>query len=241
MLQAQTIKDIVISDFRAAAVFERHGIDFCCGGGISLEQACAEKGIDRKTLESELQQVLADPDLGQVRFERWEPDALVEHILTTHHRYVRSALPVIMAHTEKVAHVHGSRHKEVIDIAMIFRDVAAEMSAHMMKEEQILFPVIRTLSRAAREGAPPPQTQFGSIANPIRMMEAEHSSAGGAMETIRSLSGGYTPPDDACTTYRISFQELRQFEQDLHMHVHLENNILFPRALQLESQLLPSS
>jgi len=230
-----TVKDIVINDFRAAAVFQRHGIDFCCGGGVPLKVACEEKGIDPGILVADLREATAGPDSGQVRFDRWEPDLLVEHIVTTHHRYVKEAIPVIMAHTSKVAHVHGSRHPEVVEIGTLFQEVASEMTAHMQKEELMLFPFIRALSRSRREGSPAPRAPFGSVAGPISMMESEHASAGGAMGRIRELSEGFRPPEDACTTYRVSFQELNQFENDLHTHVHLENNILFPRAIALEA------
>lgn len=232
----ETVKDIVVNDFRAAAVFERHGIDFCCGGGTPLDRACADKGVSVEEVRKELEQ-LPETDGARVSFERWDLDVLVEHIVTTHHTYVKNAIPAIMAHTSKVATVHGSRHPEVIEIFQHFQGVASELTAHMQKEEFVLFPFICTLARARREETPAPRSPFGSIANPIRMMEAEHQSAGGAMEQIRKVSSGFTPPDDACTTYRVSFQELRQFELDLHTHVHLENNILFPGAVELESTL----
>ena len=236
-MEPTTVKEFVTRDFRAAAIFEKHGIDFCCKGGVSLESACAEKGLDAARIRQELSG-LAHTEATQERYETWGLDALVGHIVATHHRYVRSAIPVLQAHTAKVASVHGERRPEVIEIARIFEEVAAEMNSHMFKEEMILFPYISALAMARRSGGPAPRAPFGTIANPILMMEAEHASAGGAMERIRHLSDNYTPPEDACTTYRVAFQELRQFELDLHTHVHLENNILFPGAMQLESEFV---
>lgn len=235
-MEPTTVKDIVLNDFRAAAVFERHGIDFCCKGGVSLESACAERGIDPAIVRRELEGLPAGED-AQERPERWELDALAGHIVSKHHRYVRNILPSLLAHTAKVASVHGERHPEVVEIARLFEEVGAEMTSHMYKEEMMLFPYITMLAAAKRAGASAPRAPFGTIANPIRMMEAEHASAGGAMQRIRELSANYEPPADACTTYRVSYQELRQFELDLHAHVHLENNILFPGAMALEAAL----
>lgn len=236
-MDQRTVKEIVIADFRSAAVFERSGIDFCCGGSVPLEQACAERGVDAAALREELRQLTASGPSTETRFEEWELDALADHIVRAHHSYVREALPPLVMHTAKVAKVHGERHREVVEIAKIFQDVAAELSSHMQKEEMMLFPAIRGLARSRRDGTPVSHIPFGSIADPIRVMEMEHTSAGGGMERIRELSRGFQPPDDACTTYRVSYQELQHFERDLHIHIHLENNILFPAAIALESQL----
>jgi len=233
-----TIRDFVVNDFRSAAVFERHGIDFCCGGDVTLDQACENAGVEMESIRRELDDATSAPNGSIPRYERWDLDVLTEHIVTTHHSYVRSAIPVLLAHTEKVAMVHGGRHPEVVEIHHLMIQVAQEMTSHMQKEELILFPYIRAMARSRREGTdvqPPP---FGSISNPIQMMESEHESAGGALARMRTLANGFQPPEDACTTYRVSFQELAQFEADLHVHVHLENNILFPGAIALESTLL---
>jgi regulator of cell morphogenesis and NO signaling len=147
-------------------------------------------------------------------------------------------VPVILAHTQKIASVHGARHPELLQIAEHTNAVCEEMIQHMHKEEQVLFPYIISLVSARKEGRAIASSAFGSIQNPIRMMESEHESAGDAMYAIRSLSSGYTVPDDGCTTYRIAFQELQDFERDLHQHVHLENNILFPMAVKLEQELI---
>jgi|WetSurMetagenome_2_1015567.scaffolds.fasta_scaffold560339_1 regulator of cell morphogenesis and NO signaling len=233
--ETHTLKEIVRHDFRAAAVFERYSLDFCCNGGVTIEQACATRHLDAAPILAELTNLSHSPVPPDTRFTQWEADALIEHIVNVHHSYVRNAIPVLLTHTAKVARVHGERHPEVITIAERFSSVAEELSHHMMKEERVLFPYIDALVKAVREGQQPPVTHFGTAANPIRMMEAEHAAAGDTLYTIRSLSDNYTPPADACTTYQVTYQELRQFETDLHTHVHLENNILFPRAIALES------
>lgn len=229
-----TIREIVSGDFRAAAVFHRFGIDFCCGGGRTVKDACSERQLDTTEVLEAIGQATASPDAGTPRFAEWEPSTLVSYIVSNHHAYVREALPTIGSYTQKLAKVHGERHPELLEIAQLFEGVADEMTSHMMKEERILFPYIDALAAAAKRGSGIPAAPFGSIANPIRMMEHEHESAGAAMARIRELSGGYVPPADGCTTYQVCFKELDAFERDLHAHVHLENNILFPKALALE-------
>jgi regulator of cell morphogenesis and NO signaling len=230
------IRDIVADDFRAASVFQRHRIDFCCGGDRPVGEACRERGVDAGQLVAELEAATAAP--GDVpRFNTWDLDFLATYIVSNHHAYVRRAIETLGAHTQKVAAVHGDRHPETRDVARHFAAVSEEMTQHMMKEERVLFPYISGLAEAARAGRPGPAAPFGTIANPIRMMEMEHQAAGDSMAAIRELSRDFTPPEDACTTYRVSYKELEEFEADLHRHVHLENNVLFPKALELERNL----
>lgn len=230
------IRDIVASDYRAAAVFERHGLDFCCHGSRAIDEACRDAGLDPRALIAELDRALAEPASGVPRFSAWDVPTLVTYIVGNHHSYVRGAIPVLRAHTQKIADVHGERHPELRDVAALFQGVADEMTTHMFKEERMLFPFVVALADAVREGGPVPRAPFGSVENPIRMMEMEHESAGGAMAQIRELTSGYQPPEDACATYRVCLQELGAFERDLHDHVHLENNILFPKAARLETE-----
>jgi regulator of cell morphogenesis and NO signaling len=232
-----TIRDIVAGDYRAAAVFQHYGIDFCCGGNKTIDDACRGRGLNAAEVLSDVSRACATPDTTGQQFGAWEPPVLVDYIVTKHHGYVRQAMPTIAAHTRKLASVHGPNHPELLEVERLFAGVVAEMTMHMMKEEQILFPFIVTLAKAAAEGRPAPPIPFGTVANPIRMMEDEHESAGNALARIRTLTSGYQPPEDACTTYRVGLQELDAFEQDLHAHVHLENNILFPKALRLEAEL----
>lgn len=236
-LQTSTIKEIVTNDYRTAAVFEKHSLDFCCGGGKTIEQACREKSVNPAMVLEELRTTLADPTGNKNRFNEMELDELIDYIVNTHHTYVLKALPAIHTHTRKVAAVHGERHPEVIRIADRFAAVAGELQLHMMKEERILFPYIKSLVRSKQAKTAMPRPQFGSVENPIRMMEAEHQSAGNEMYEIRALSSSYSLPEDACTTFKVSFFELQQFELDLHNHVHLENNILFPKAVALEQEV----
>lgn len=232
----RTIRDIVANDFRAAAIFQRYGLDFCCRGNRSVEAACQDAGIDADRVQRDLADALALPPAGcSPRFASWDVSTLVTYIVSNHHTYVREQLPLVKAHAQKVARVHGGAHPEMVRVAELFDQVHDEMISHMAKEEQVLFPWIQRLGDAAAQGAPAPAAPFGTVGNPIRMMEMEHESAGDAMAEIRQLTGGYRIPDEACGTYSVLLQELDAFERDLHQHVHLENNILFPKALRLEA------
>lgn len=229
-----TIKEIVTNNFRAAAIFEKHSIDFCCNGGVTIQSACAEKGIDPSVIMWELSGLSAADDHVINRFNEWDPVFLIDYIMANHHSYVAKMIPILYQHTQKISDVHGSRHPELTEIAAVFSDIAEELHQHMKKEEMILFPYVKQLSESVKQNksiTPPP---FGSAKNPIGMMEEEHRNAGDALYKIRTLTSNYTIPKDACTTYAITFKELREFELDLHQHVHLENNILFPKAIQLE-------
>jgi regulator of cell morphogenesis and NO signaling len=227
-----TVGEIVACDFRAAGVFERFGIDFCCGGRRSVEEACRAAAVDPGAVERALQSLPVPEEGDDGDVTRWAPDRLIDHILETHHEYVRRALPTIARYLAKLVEVHGARHPELARVAAAFELLARDLVHHMMKEERVLFPYIRELAARRGEGMPP--SPFGTVENPIRMMEREHREAGDEMRLIRELTNAYTPPADGCTTYRVAFAELARFERDLHRHVHLENNVLFPGALELE-------
>lgn len=235
-----TVGEMVVADYRKAEVFRKYGIDYCCGGKKPLEEVCRKKGIDPQAVQKELDALDLLPDEEQHQFGEWTLDTLADYIVEKHHKYVAESLPILYELTAKVARVHGERHPELAEIARLFDEVAVELQMHMHKEERMLFPYISKMAANLREGNPVPFPVFGSVENPIRMMEAEHESAGGNMEEIRRLSDDYTPPLDACTSYRVLFAKLNEFEQDLHQHVHLENNILFPRAVALEKECLAS-
>ena len=230
-----TVGDVVVRDFRAAAVFHRYGIDFCCVGTRSVAEACADRGVRLDEVVEALEQACTGSPAGAPRFSEWEPDTLIAYIVGNHHAYVRRALPVITAHTRKVAAAHGARHPELAEVAALWAGVAREMTSHMAKEETVLFPYISHAAGAVRRGEAIPEAPFGSIDNPVRAMEHEHDATGDAIAQIRGLTGGYAVPEDACTTYRICLKELEEFERDLHTHVHLENNLLFPKARALAS------
>lgn len=233
----RTVKEIVTEDHRTAAVFERHAIDFCCNGGRRLGDACKEKGVDPQVLLQDLEQVAASPLTDAFRPAEWDLDALADFIVNTHHRYVRRTLPVLLPHVEKVLSVHGKNHPELAGIAETVDAIAAELAGHMQKEELILFPAIKALAGSQRDRTASPRLPFGSIRNPIEQMEAEHRSVGDSLASIRTATQNYTPPPDACTTFMVTYKELADFERDLHQHIHLENNILFPRAIVLEESL----
>lgn len=232
-LEREIIGDIVATNFRAAGVFERFGIDFCCGGRRSLADACRSVAADPAAVIQALQALppdaSADDDVA-----RWRPDRLIDHILRVHHAYVREALPLIAGYLAKLQDVHGARHPELARVAAVFAQVADDLQQHMMKEEQVLFPYVRDLEAQADRPCGVRMSPFGTVANPIRMMEREHREVADALHQIRDLTGNYTPPADGCTTYQVCLAELDRFERDLHRHVHLENNVLFPRAIELE-------
>lgn len=229
-----TVGEIVATDFRTARVFEQFGIDFCCGGRRSIAEACESVAVDPQTVERALRALppVAEHDATDVT--RWSPDRLIDHILTNHHAYVRAALPSIGRQLAKLVEVHGHRHPELTRIAASFDQMSRDLLQHMMKEERVLFPYIRELASNRGVFARSP---FGTVENPIRMMEREHREAGDELRLIRELTNGYVPPADGCTTYRVCFAQLVEFERDLHRHVHLENNVLFPTAIELERAL----
>jgi regulator of cell morphogenesis and NO signaling len=230
----RTIGELVAEDYRRAGVFKRYGIDFCCGGGRTVEAACTKRGIALDEMAAALREAETVPSTEGLRPDTWELDFLADYIVNVHHRYVRERLPMLLEFTRKVARVHGDAQPETVRIAGLVEAVADEMAAHMAKEEQVLFPYIKALAAERRAGLRPGAPFFGTVRNPIRMMALEHEQAGGHLAEIRQLSDDFTPPEHACNTYRVAYAQLREFEEDLHRHVHLENNILFPRAISLE-------
>lgn len=226
-----TIGDIVAADFRTASVFEQFGIDFCCGGRRSVAEACRAAAVEPAALQRALDTLPAHTS-GDEDVTGWPVNRLIDHIVDTHHAYVRSALPTLHRYFAKLVEVHGGRHPELARVASSIQRTGRDLLQHMMKEEHVLFPYIRALAsptEGIRASSP-----FGTVENPIRMMEREHRDAGDEMRQIRELTSGYTPPPDACTTYRVAFDELERFDRDLQRHVHLENNVLFPRAIEFE-------
>ena len=234
--QTLSLGEIVAADYRAAAVFDSFGLDYCCGGKRTVDDSCRAKGVDASGVVTALAALAGDAADGRKADDQWEAGELVDHIVRTHHAYVRAALPVTSAHLDKLVAVHGERHPELARVAEHFTQIGRELQAHMFKEEQVLFPYIQGLA-AARHGAPPPPNMFGSVQNPIRMMELEHQSAGSELFLIRELTGDYTVPADGCATYRVTYDELAAFDRDLRLHIHLENNVLFPMAVTLDERV----
>lgn len=235
---SDTIGEMVAKDYRKAEVFRKFGLDFCCGGKKTLEKACEKKGIDLSEIKTALAEVEAQVTNSTEDYNSWELDFLADYIVNKHHKYVENSHPMLYEFSQKVARVHGDRHPEVIEIAHYYLEVAEELNNHMHKEEMILFPYIKELVNAKRNNLQMSTPPFGTIQNPINMMEEEHVSAGGNMDKIKELSNNFTPPDDACNSYRVLFAKLKEYEFDLHHHIHLENNILFKKAIELELELL---
>jgi regulator of cell morphogenesis and NO signaling len=231
------IGEIVAHNYRSAQVFERYGVDFCCGGKKTISEACSAKGINADNVISELKEINGAENHSSSHFNTWKLDFLIDYIVNNHHRYVDKMLPVIYMHSQKVAEKHGANHNETLEIAELFTSIKNELEVHMQKEERMLFPYIKHMLKMEQSGEEVPFPPFGSVENPVRMMELEHEAAGKQVEQINLLSSNYLPPEDGCTTYRVLYQELKEFENDLHMHIHLENNILFPRAVELEKKL----
>ncbi len=232
-IESATVGEIVATDFRAAEVFEGFGIDFCYGGRRSLADACKSAAVDPAAVVRALQGIERPAnDAGNV--DGWPLDRLIEYIVETHHSYVRRALPVIARHLDRLEQAHGERHRELARVIDVFRELGTELSQHMLKEEQVLFPYIRELVELDRQEYIGRRRPFGTVENPIRMMEREHREAADALRIVRELTNGYQAPEDGCATYETCMAELDRFERDLHRHVHLENNVLFSRAVALE-------
>ncbi len=233
----KTIGSIVADDFRAASVLTAHGIDFCCKGGRTVEEVCRKHDLDPAELTREIMEVLSrDANVGE-EYKNWTMTKLTEHIEQVHHRYVEAQSAVLKIYLNKLCKVHGDRHPELFEIFNEFEECSEAMAVHMKKEELILFPFIRRMEKARTEGSPLPVAQFGSVNNPVEMMKEDHDAEGERFRRIEKLSNGYQNPPDGCATYSTAMNMLREFEQDLHMHIHLENNILFPRAIEFEEKL----
>lgn len=231
------IGEIVANDYRTAAVFKNHKIDFCCKGNRSLTEVCEEKKLNIGLLTEELDAVTQQKETNTIDFNFWDLDLLTDYIEKKHHRYVERNIPVLLQYLNKLCKVHGSQHPELFEINKEFNECASALTAHMKKEELVLFPFIRNLVKATITHQQLNTPHFGTVENPIHMMMHEHDIEGERFRKIAQLSSDYTPPADACGTYKVTFSLLKEFENDLHTHIHLENNILFPRAIKSEANL----
>jgi regulator of cell morphogenesis and NO signaling len=228
-----TVGEIVAADFRTARIIERYGIDFCCGGAVPLATACRERGVDLDALTAELSGVRQEAPARGENYAAWPLSFLADYIVNTHHVYLRENDGQIAAYCRKIVVVHGSRHHELSRIATIFEKVAAGMVAHLQEEEEVFFPAVKRAEAAVTAGGTPDDGDRETIRASLLRLYREHEEVGEAVHLIRQLSGDYTIPEDACTTYTLTWQRLKEFEDDLHKHVHLENNILFPKAAGL--------
>jgi len=233
----KTVRELALESSSATRVFEKLGIDYCCGGDKSLEEACRAANLSFEQVQSALDAAQQESNVADVRDWQKEPLAdLIAHINVTHHKYVRQEIARLGPLFEKVCGVHGKIHPEMLHVQAVFRGLSQELTQHMMKEEMVLFPYIVRMEEAVIQREPVLPPPFGSVANPVAMMEHEHDSAGDALRAMRSASNGYAAPDGACTSYQALYRALAEFEADLHQHIHLENNILFPRAIAMENQ-----
>lgn len=232
----KTVRDLAVEVPGATRIFEKLGIDYCCGGGKSLQDACFGAGVS-------VEEVMEALESGRERYsgqgnEEWQLRSLTElidHITQEHHAYTKSELERLDPLSAKVASVHGGNHPELLKVRELVLALQKDLIPHMLKEEQVLFSYIAQLEDASRNGQPAPTPFFGTVRNPIRMMIQEHDTAGDLLRDLRSQSRSYEVPSDGCISYRTLYQALQELERDLHQHIHLENNILFPRAVTLES------
>lgn len=232
------IGDLVAKDYRYATVFQNNKIDFCCQGNRTIEEACASKRKDIDKLLAQLTDVATFNDSAATDFNSWPLDLLADYIQKKHHRYVESRITEIKPMLAKIVEVHGAMQPELVEVEKLFLESAGELTAHMKKEEFILFPFVKKLVHASEEKTELTPGQFGTVASPVAMMMDDHAVEGERFRKIAELSDDYTPPKGACTTYKVTYSLMKEFEQDLHLHIHLENNILFPKAVELEKTLV---
>lgn len=232
------VKDIALSNPDARRILEDAGVDYCCGGNKSLHDACLHSDIPTEEILRRLHENTKHIGFD---YENWASatlNHLTQHIREKHHQYVRDSIPRVHNLLMKVIAKHGQNHAEMAEIQKLFSEVGREMIMHMQKEEQILFPYIDAMERSVNAHSSIEPPFFQTVVNPIQAMMKEHDAAGNLVKQIRKATCEYTPPADACTTYKALYQELQGFEADLHQHVHLENNILFPRAVEMESAVV---
>lgn len=233
----QIIGELVANEYRTASIFKKYNIDFCCQGNRTIEDACKAKDIDQKLVVSDLNELLQSTKDVATDFQSWPLDLLAEYIEKKHHRNVETKTSEIKPYLEKICRVHGERHPELLEISEHFTATAGELAMHMKKEELLVFPFIKRMFRAEKEGTELVTSKAGSLKKLIDSMMDDHATEGERFRKIDALSNNFAPPEDACNTYRVTFALLKEFEQDLHMHIHLENNILFPKAIKLEQKM----
>lgn len=228
------IGDFVAQDYRTAAIFSKYEIDFCCRGQRTLEEVCAKQNINESLLLNDLNTILASKNDSGIDFNSWPLDLLIDYIEKTHHRFVHEKTPILIEMLDKLCTVHGNNHPELFEITELFKDSTGELTPHMKKEELVLFPFVKRMMNATNTHGAIGKPHFGTVKKPISAMMEEHDHEGERFRTIATLTNNYTPPEDACNTYRVTYAMLQEFEQDLHKHIHLESNILFPKAKALE-------
>ena len=233
----RTIREFAVEVPQATRLFEKLGIDYCCGGGKLLSEACTEANLSLDDVLRSLSVTDSQNESGAVDWKRADLADLIDHIVTKHHGYVKQELPRLDRLMNKVAAKHGPNHPELLRMQELFAALSTELTSHLMKEEQVLFPYVVQCERSLRESGRVHPPMFGTVRNPIHMMELEHDSAGDTLKEMRAISSGFTAPENGCFSFQTLYQGLREFEADLHQHIHLENNILFPRAIEFETRV----
>ena len=235
---SQIIGELVAQDYRTASIFKKYKIDFCCQGKRTIHDACKSENINSEKVLHDLNYFVQELPNTSLGYQSWPLDLLADYIEKTHHKYVETKTLEIQPYLDKIVRVHSENHSELLEIKNLFNAATGELAMHMKKEELILFPYIKKMVAAESDKTILKVPMFESVENPIQAMMNEHTTEGDRFRKIAELSSNYTPPIDACNTYKVTFALLNEFEQDLHLHIHLENNILFPKAIALEKQLL---
>ena len=230
----KTVGELAVAIPNATRVFEKTKIDYCCGGDQLLSDACMKAGVDLQLLEQMLEKSVEPATVTTVDFQELTLAELIQYILDKHHVYTKEEMTRLESLVAKVVGAHGANHPELLPMRDLLQQLCAELRGHMFKEEQILFPFVVELEQSALQNRPAPIAPFGTVNNPIRMMMLEHDNAGEILRELRKLSNDYRTPADACISFQTFYQALEAFEQDLHQHIHIENNILFPKAIALE-------
>lgn len=235
---SKTIGSIVTEDYRTAEIFKKYKIDFCCNGNKIFSEVCATKKIDENLLIGELSSVTNSDQKQAIDFQSWPLDLLTDYIEKKHHRYVEQRSPELQMYLDKLCRVHGDAHPELFQITGLFNQSVGELAKHMKKEELILFPAIRKLVKLSYNSEIEKDIKLNSVSAPIQVMMSEHNTEGERFHEIARFTNNYTTPPDGCNTYKVAFSLLKEFEDDLHIHIHLENNVLFPKAMKLEKELM---
>jgi regulator of cell morphogenesis and NO signaling len=230
-----TVGELASTIPHAPRVLEKFGIDYCCGGGQSLVDACIARGADLTEVMREISNSKGINGTDQNYYDLNQRE-LIEHIINTHHEFTRNEIWRLSLLVEKVVSVHGAGHPELLELRKTFSDLAQDLTLHMMKEENVLFPYIVTIEAKVTSGSVLTRPPFITVQNPVRMMQFEHDLAGELLRELRHLTSNYTVPADGCASYQSLYEGLRQFVDNLHLHIHLENNILFPRAIEMENK-----
>jgi regulator of cell morphogenesis and NO signaling len=237
----ETVREIALRNPQSIRVFERFGIDYCCGGRKPLAEACSVGNLNFEEVQAALNAAAENTETTSVDWKQASLRALIEHVVATHHVYVKQELPRLAMLAQKVVNRHGDTQAHLPALQIAVGKLDAELTPHLQKEELILFPYIAKTEAAIDSGSAFPDACFGTVANPIAMMTSEHEAAGAVLAEIQELSSNFTPPVGACPTYLAYYQGLKEFQTDLHQHIHLENNILFPRAVAMEANAMQAT